>query len=162
MREPISLPDEECRRLVRSEMTAVRMLLAGLSTVGYANEDLGEVLKMIPNGKRRLKLGLGQLNAVMSDMIGVISKPQCRQIWGTMKDYEMRLVPKLAPLSKNVLMTFDEGKDLMDMARERCHSCIEDGESCRKCRLYQILEATTPLEEWTDSMICPYSLATWE
>ena len=36
MKEPYMLPDEDCERLKRTEMDAVRMLLAALSTAAYA------------------------------------------------------------------------------------------------------------------------------
>ena len=36
MRKPYSLPEKDCERLKRSEMTAVRMLLAALSTAAFA------------------------------------------------------------------------------------------------------------------------------
>ena len=39
-REPYMLPDNQCTRLIRPEMDAVRMLLAALSAAAYAKEDL--------------------------------------------------------------------------------------------------------------------------
>lgn len=162
MREPYMLPEEQCERLKRSEMTAVRMLLAGLSTAGYAKDDLVDRLKCVPDGNRRLRMALGGLKAVCDDLIGTISKSQCRQIYGTMKDFEMRLLPKLTPGSTNIIMTKEEGKELLECARWKCSGCVEDGKSCRKCRLYQLLEATTPMEDYGDELICPYSLAQWE
>ena len=162
MREPYMLPDEQCERLKRSEMTAVRMLLAGLSTAGYAKDDLVERLKCVPDGNRRLRMALGGLKAVCDDLVGTISKAQCRQIYGTMKDFEMRLMPKLSPMSTNIVMTKEEGKELLECARWKCSGCVEDGEGCRRCKLYKLLEATTPMEDYGDGLICPYSLAEWE
>ena len=40
MKEPYMLPDDQCERLVRSEMNAVRMMMAALSVAAYAQEDL--------------------------------------------------------------------------------------------------------------------------
>ena len=57
--------------------------------------------------------------------------------------------------------TKEQAKALLDCARWKCHDCIEDGESCRKCQLYKLLEATTPMDDYGDGMICPYSLAQW-
>ena len=162
MREPYTLPDEQCRRLVRNEMQAVRMLLAGLSTVGYAKDDLKDVMGLVPNGNRRLKMALGQLTSVTNDIIGVISIAQCRQIQGTMKDFEMRLVPKLTPANRCLVLTKEEGMELIDCAREKCRMCTEDGNSCKKCRLYKFLEAAIPKDDYGDGLICPYSLAEWE
>ena len=137
------------------------MLLAALSTAAYAQEDLQKRLECVPYGNQRLKLAVGGLRAVCDDVIGTITRSQCKQIYGTMKDFEMRLLPKLTPGSTNIIMTKEQGKDLLDCARWKCHDCIEDGESCRKCQLYKLLEATTPMDDYGDGMICPYSLAEW-
>ena len=161
-RNPYMLPDEDCERLRRTEMMAVRMLLAALSTASYAQDDLGDRLECIPNGAVRMRLSLGGLRAVADDIIGTISKAQAKQIWNTLKDFEMRVVPKLTPQSTNVILSRDEAKELIDCARWKCHSCVEDGTSCRKCRLYQLLEATTPLDDYGDQVVCPYALTDWE
>lgn len=162
MRQPYTLPDEACERLMRSELTAVRMLLAALSTAAYAQEDLQARLESVPYGKQRMRLAVGSLRAICDDVIGTISKSQCKQIYGTMKDFEMRLLPKLTPGSTNIIMTKEQGKELLDCARWACHACVKDGESCRECRLYKILEATTPLDDYGDGMLCPYALAEWK
>jgi len=162
MRTPYSLPDQDCERLVRPEMTAVRMLLAALSTAAYAQTDLKNRLECVPDGNKRLRLAVGGLRAVCDDLIGTISTQQARQIYGTMKDFEMRLLPKLTPGSTNIIMTKEQGKELLDCARWKCHACVEDGESCRECRLYKLLEATTPMDNYGNGMVCPYALAEWE
>jgi len=160
-RVPYSLPDDQCERLRRTELIAVKLLLAHLSTAAYGQEDLAERLECIPHGKARYRLALGALRSVVDDLIGTVSKAQCKQIMGTMRDYEMRLVPKATPQTSNIVMTREAGVELMELAREKCHGCVEDGEGCRKCRLYQILEATTPLDDYGDGLICPYALAVW-
>jgi len=162
MRQPYMLPEADCERLMRSELTAVRMLLAALSSATYAKEDLDDRLKCVPHGRERFRLALGGLRAVCDDLIGTISRSQCKQIYGTMKDFEMRLLPKLTPGSTNIIMTKEQGKDLLECARWKCHDCVEDGERCRECQLYKVLEATTPLDDYGDGMICPYALADWK
>ena len=149
-------------RLVRSEMTSVRMLLAMLSVAEYAKEDLKAPLDRVPHGNRQLRMACGLMRSVVNKMIDTISTSQCKQLYGTMKDFEMRLLPKLTPGSTNMIMTKEEGMELMDIARWKCHSCAEDGESCRSCRLYKILEATTPMDSYGDGLMCPYALAEWE
>lgn len=161
-RKPYTLPDADCERLFRNEMTAVRMLLAALSTATYAKDDLKTRLECVPYGNERLRMAVGGLKAVCDDLIGTISVQQAKQIYGTMKDFEMRLLPKLTPGSTNIIMTKEQGKQLLDCARWKCHDCIEDGEGCRQCELYQLLESTTPLDDYGNGMICPYSLAEWE
>ena len=135
MKQPYMLPDEDCERLNRIEMQSVRMLLAALSVAAYAEKDLADRLDCVPYGNRRMKMSVGGLRSVVNDLIGTISRSQCRQIKGAMNDFEMRLVPKLTPGSTNIIMTKEEGKDLLDCARWRCQACTEDGESCRSCRL---------------------------
>lgn len=156
------LPDEDCERLNRVEMQAVRMMLAALSTAAYAKDDLKERLECVPDGNKRFRLALGGLRAVCDDVIGTVSRSQCKQIYGTMKDFEMRLLPKLTPGTTNIIMTKDQGKDLLECARWKCHDCVEDGEACRQCKLYKLLEATTPMDSYGDGLICPYALAKWE
>ena len=39
-RTPYTLPEADCERLRRTEMNALRMLLALLSSVAYAKDDL--------------------------------------------------------------------------------------------------------------------------
>lgn len=156
------LPDDQCERLRRSEMQAVRMMLAVISVAAYAKEDLADRLKSVPYGQERMRLAVGCMKAICDDLIGTVSKSQCKQLYGTAKDFEMRLLPKLTPWSTNIVMTKEEGKALMDCARWKCHSCVEDGDSCRACQLYKVLEATTPMDDYGDGLICPYSLAQWE
>ena len=149
-------------RMTRQEVSAIKMLFASLSNEKYALDGLTRRLGMIPDGVDRLRRCTADLQKIMDEIVGTITTEQCKSIYGTMKDYEMRLVPKLTPMTTNVLMTKDQAKDLMDCARVKCHDCVEDGESCRSCRVYKIMEETVPLDDYGDGMICPYSLAEWD
>ena len=162
MKEQFSLPEDQCERLVRVEMQAVRMMLATLSTAAYAKDDLKKRLECVPYGNERMRMALGGLRSVINDLIGTISVQQAKQIYGTMKDFEMRLVPKLTPASTNVILTKEQAKDLMDCARWQCHDCVNSGEEARGCRLYKLLESTTPADDYGDGMVCPYALAEWK
>lgn len=161
-RTPYRLPEEDCERLNRFEMQAVRMVLAAASIAAYSQEDLKDRLECIPYGNQRMRLAVGGIRALADDIVGTISVAQCRQIYGTMKDFEMRLVPKLTPASTNVIMTKEQAKDLMDCARWQCHDCVNSGEEARGCRLYKLLESTTPADDYGDGMVCPYALAEWK
>jgi len=161
-REPYTLPDADCERLTRTEFAATKMMLAHLSTAAYWLEDMQQRLQCVPYGRQRAAAAVGMLRAICDDVVGTVTKSQAKQLYGTMKDYELRLLPKLAPGSPNIIMTREEGVALMDLAREKCKSCVENGESCRKCALYKFLEATTPLDDYGDGLICPYALAEWE
>ena len=79
-----------------------------------------------------------------------------------MQDMDVKITPKSIPVGRTVIMDLDLAKDLTDIAREKCTVCTEDGISCRQCRLYQIMEATTPLEDYGNDLMCPYNLAQWE
>ena len=160
-RVPYSLPDDQCERLNRREMNAMIMLLAHLSSAAYAEKDLEHRFECIPNGKQRFRLVLGGLRAICDDLAGTISPAQCKTLYGTMKDNELRIVPKLTSGSPNLIMSKDQAKELMDAAREKCRMCTEDGESCRQCGLYQIMEALVPMENYGNGLMCPYSLAEW-
>lgn len=162
MRQPYTLPEDQCERLKRTELTAVRMLLAVISMAAYAQEDLHDRLESVPYGNQRMRLAVGCMKAICDDVIGTISQSQCKQLYGTTRDFEMRLLPKLTPGSTNIIMTKEQGKELLDCARWACHACVKDGEACRECRLYKLLEATTPLDDYGDGMLCPYALAKWE
>lgn len=160
-RKPYRLPEADCERLNRFEMQSVRMMLAACSIAAYAQEDLKGRLECVPSGNQRMRLAVGGLRALADDVVGTISYAQAKQIYGTMKDFEMRLVPKLTPASTNIIMTKEQGKELLDCARWACHDCVKDGEEARGCRLYKLLEATTPADDYGDGMVCPYALAEW-
>lgn len=161
MRTPYSQPDDQRVRLVRSEMESVQMLLAMLSTAEYSKDDLKAPLSRVKHGNRLFRMSCGLMHSVINKMTNTISTPQCKQIYGTMKDYEVRLLPKLTPGSTCIVITKEQAKHLLDNARWKCHDCVEDSESCRKCETYKLLESITPLDDYGDGMICPYSLAEW-
>lgn len=151
----------DCERMTRSEFTAMRILLGAVSYTASASDDLQKRLKMIPYGQQRMRLVLGGIKALADDIVGTMTVSQCQQIRNTMNDMEIRMVPKLSTNSQNVLFEKQTAKDLIDAAQEKCHGCVEDGTSCKACRLYKILEAIVPLENY-GGMSCPYSLSEWE
>lgn len=157
------LPPEDCERLTASEMRAFRWLMAALNSITYGETDLKGRLECIPNGKTRYRLMLGQLRAICNDMIGTLPIKQCKQIRNTMNDMELRLVPKHTPHGSGVVLDVDDTTYLVDHAQsDVCSTCIRDGEECRSCELYQILEAITPLNEWGNSTICPFNREDWK
>lgn len=156
------LEDEDCERMTRTEFNAVRAMLIVVSFCVEAKRDLWHRLEMIPHGRRRMNMALGAIQAIMNDIIGTITRAQAQQIRNTMSDMEVKITPKMMPIAQTVLMDLQTAKDLTDCAREKCRICAEDGESCRKCKLYQVMEATTPLEDYGNGLLCPYNLADWE
>lgn len=156
------LDDKDCERMTRSEFNAVRTVLVTAICAENAAEDMQKRLECIPNGKQRYAMALGGLRAVANDLVGTTTKAQANQLWNTLNDLSMQFIPKLAPGSKNVIYTSDVIKDLVDCARSKCSDCVLDGESCRSCKLYKVLESTTPLNDYGDGLICPYALQDWE
>ena len=156
------LDDEDCERLNRAEFEAVRCLLGALNYVAHAKDDLQKRLECVPSGRQRMAMAVGGLNAIAEDLIGTIPKGQCKQIRNTMNDMDMRMIPKLTPMSQNVILEKDVAKSLIDTTREKCHGCVEDDESCRGCGLYRVLESFLPLDSYDNGMLCPYSMATWK
>jgi hypothetical protein len=161
MKKPYMLPDEDCERLTRPEMQSLKMMLALLSAAAYAEKDLRRCLERVRYGNRLMRMALGSLRSLMNKVLGTVSRNQCKHIYGTMTDYEVRLVPKLTPGSTNIILTKEQGKALMDCAQWQCKDCVKDGEEARKCKLYQLLESTTQMDDYGDGLLCPYALAEW-
>ena len=160
-RKPYALPESECERLRKSEMTAIKMMLTMLSIAANVMDDLSDRLTWVPRGRWRCAAAVGAMRAVINDVLGTIPETQKRQIQGTMKNYKVQVVPSATPLSTNVVMTRDQAAQLVTMAKDRCTACTEDGYSCRKCPLYKFMEATSPIEDYGSGMSCPYSLVKW-
>lgn len=156
------LDDDQCERMTRTEYNAVRAMLIVVSFCVEAKRDLQHRLELIPHGKERMDMTLGGITAIMDDIIGTVTRAQAQQIKNTMSDMEVKITPKMMPIAQTVLMDLQTAKDLTDCAREKCRICAEDGESCRQCKLYRVMEATTPLEDYGNGLICPYNLADWE
>lgn len=76
-------------------------------------------------------------------------------------DYEMRLTPKLTPTTSRIIMEKEEFRELVDIARTKCHDCTEDNDSCAKCRLFKLLTSILPLDDYNGGLLCPYNLGEW-
>lgn len=155
------LDEKDCERLKRTEFEALRALLAAVSYTASANDDLKDRMECIPYGRERMSMVLGGLRALADDIIGTIPRGQAQQIGNTMKDMELRMVPKLTSMSQNIILDKTIAQGLYDAAMEKCHGCVEDAQGCRKCALYKVLESTLPLRHY-DGLICPYSISEWE
>ncbi len=156
------LDEADSIRLNRGEYEAVRCLLGAVNYAAHANDDLQKRLMIIPGGQQRMADALQDLRDIADDVIGTVPVGQCRQIRNTMTDMEIRMTPKLAPMSRNVVLEKDVAKALIDIAMERCHGCVEGPEDGRKCALYKVLESFLPLESYDNGMLCPYSVSEWK
>ena len=160
--ERVWLEDEECERLNRGEFEAVRCLLGAVNYAAHAQDDLKKRLALVPGGQQRMTDAVQDLKDLADDVIGTVPSGQCKQIRNTMSDMEIRMTPKLAPLSRNVILEKDVAKALIDIAMEKCRGCVEDEVNCRKCALYRVLESFLPLDDYSNGMLCPYSRSEWK
>lgn len=158
----IWLDEADCERLNRSEFEALRCLLGAVSYTAHAKDDLDKRISCLPGGRQRMAMVLGGLKAIADDLVGTTPQGQCRQLRNTMNDMEMRMVPKLMPMSQNVILEKENAKALIDTAMDRCHGCVEDETSCRACGLYRVLESILPLDTYDNGLLCPYSTSEWK
>lgn len=154
--------EKDCERMTRTELNSLQMLLVAINFAAHGIEDLSKRLDCIPSGKQRMKMSLGGLKAVADDLVGTITRDQARKLKNTMDDMEVRITPRNMPETVNIMLDRDQAMALIDAAKVKCTNCAEDGENCRKCRLYQLLEAYTPLEDYGSGLTCPYALIDWE
>lgn len=160
--KPFELRDDDCERLNRSQMILVQRILAFVSDLAYAKDDLAGRMKSVPHGQERLNMVVGGAESLFRDLLGTISDKQRRQIRNAARDYVMVLQPKLTPGNTRISLANEDFKELVEMARYKCRNCAEDGEGARKCPLYQWLEANVPLEDYGDGLVCPYYTIGWE
>lgn len=156
------LDDKDCVRLTRNEVEAVRFLLGAVNYLAKAKDVLqgGPCLKRVPHGDARMRLTLGGLKSIIDDILGTVTIKQCLQLKNTMADMEMRMVPKMTPMTTNVILEQDIMKEMINLARVACKDCTRDSNTCLKCALYPNLEATVPLDDYGGAL-CPYALIDW-
>lgn len=152
----VNLPQNECERMTRSEYQALEILVAFTRVFRNAKGDLMKRAGKIKNGVRRLNSAYNITNAIISDIVGTITKPQARQLWNTILDKDFRYTLRTTPIGNDVVIDVDTVKDLITSAKEKCVGCVETDESCRSCKLYQCLEAIAPLDDYGNGMLCPY------
>lgn len=156
------LPEKDCERLNRTEMVAIRWCLAAINSIAYAQDDLKDRLECIPEGQVRWRLMLGQLRALCNDLIGTVPQKQCVAIKNVMNDMELRMVPKYTPYDSRAVIDVDDLSYLVNHAKKDiCTACIKNGDECRECELYKILESVAPQKEWKNSTVCPYLREDW-
>ena len=148
--------DEDCERMVRNEYLAMRSILGAVSFLSAAKRALANRLESIPSGKQRMGMAFGAVQALADDLIGTMTTQQAKQLQNTMSDMEIQMVPKLTPNSRNAVVPIDTMTELVWAAREKCHMCTAMDQDIRECKLYRILEAVSPLEDYGDGLVCPY------
>jgi len=157
-------PEDQCERVNRQEMTALRWCVAAINNVAYAKDDLQKRLDCIPGARVRWAMMLGSFQRLMDELLGTIPIKQHLAIQNVTTDMELRMVPKFTPPPNRACVQLEDLSFLIRAAQKNdawCMSCTLNGEECRQCKLYQILESLTPQQEWGDSTICPYNREDW-
>ena len=150
----------ETQRFVRAEMDLMKRFAAFISELLYIKDDLQKRLDLIDDGENRIEKLLDDSAKLVKDLLETAPENQKKQFRNSINDYKIELVPKLTPGSSNVLLTKEQAKALVDLAQERCKSCVDGPDEALKCPVYRILEVTA-LPDSYESILCPYSLAEW-
>lgn len=162
MKQPFELPDEQCERLTRNEMSAVRMLLILSSEMNYAKEDLQKIMGIVPNGKARMNMLVGNCTSLFKDVLGAMSDKQRKVLKNSALDYDLKIVPKVSAGQTSIAVQKDDMTELVNCAREKCKLCALSGLEAKNCKLYRLLEAYIPLDDYGAEIICPYAYQEWE
>ena len=148
------------KRFVNKEFSVLKRLTAFISELLYMKDDLQSRLELVPDGQKRMDRLLDDASQLAKDVIATGPETQKRQLYNTIKDFKVELTPKLTPGSANVLISKEQAMRLIDIAQEKCKTCVEDPASAKQCSLYKFLEITV-LPDSYDSLLCPYSQAKW-
>jgi len=147
-------------RLVRNEMNTLKRFAAAFSEFLFAKDELTNRLKTIQDGEQRLDEIIEKTDSLFAEILETAPENQIKQLKNTLSDYRFELIPKLHPGSTNIIMTKDQAKELVNLAQEKCKTCIEYANDAQNCSIYKLLEKTA-LPDHYDTIICPYSLAEW-
>jgi hypothetical protein len=148
------------KRFVNKEFSALKRLTAFISDLLYAKEDLNERLDEIADGQKRIDEALDLTTQIVKDILATGPESQKKQLYNTIKDYKIELIPLLSSGSSNIIMSKTHVKNLIDIAKEKCSTCVENPQNAKRCALYKILEVTA-LPDSYETLLCPYSTATW-
>lgn len=147
------------QRLVATESNALKRYGAFFSEMLNVKEDLNRRLQMI-EGQDKINKIIKDSSELFEDILDTVPAAQKRNLRNTFTDYKIALVPLLQPDSTNIIMQRDIAKELVDVAMAKCVGCVEDDKSCKKCRLYKLLEVLTTPSHY-ETLLCPFSLAEW-
>ena len=160
-KEPFELPNNQCVRATRNEMSSMRMVLIMASEVNHSRQDLEKRLDIVPDGNERMTKVADELNDLFQDIMGTVSDNQRRVLRNSEQDYEVRIVPKASTDKTCLAVSKQDMTNLVDCAREKCRFCSLNGEEAKDCALYKFLEAYIPLDDYDGEFACPYAYQTW-
>lgn len=152
---------EDAWLMTRKEKQSLTFLMNMASGLCYGQDDLAERLSKIEGGAEMMKDLVENSQKLLNEVRRTIPEPQRKSINNVALDYEMRLVPKLTPLGKNIIITQDELRALVDAAQIKCRECADMAEDSEKCPLFQLLVKVLPLDSYDGTILCPYNMARW-
>ena len=123
--------------------------------------ELADRLEMVHEGASQLQHLSYCADSLLNELRLTIPVNQRMNLQNTANEYEVRLAPKATPYKTNVVLQGDEFKELVDLARTKCIDCMDSDTECEKCKLFQLLTAILPLEDYHDGMLCPYNMGEW-
>ena len=153
---------EDAVRMVRSEKMGMVALAYAATILEDLQTEMKERLKMVENGTERLKKLSEDTDKLLDELRVTIPIRQRLSISNISEDSEMRLTPKAKPKETTVILGKEEFRELVDFARAKCSECFKDDQECNECGLYDLLTAILPLDNYHNSMLCPYNLGEWK
>lgn len=148
------------KRLVSSEFNAMKRFAAALSELHYTQEELKSHWQMVENGEERIDKCVKDFLELFDDILDTIPAKQVKTLRNATGDYKIALVPQLKPESNSVVYDKEFARNLIDLAQEKCKTCVETPEDAEKCPIFQLSTAIVPVDTY-DTLICPYSQAEW-
>ena len=152
---------DDAVRLTRLEKMGMIVLAYAATLIDELRSQLKSRIAMVEGATEEMDELSERIDKVLHDVRLTVPIEQRAHLQNTAMDYEMRLTPKLTPGSTNVIMQKEEFRELVDCARAQCKECAKDGTECETCKLYKLLTVILPLEDYSDSFLCPYVLKEW-
>ena len=148
--------------VTRNEKMSILFLMNTVSSMMDSRDELRDRLSRIDGGQEMMDTMCETAETLLTEIRKTIPTNQRQNINNVSKDMEMRMMPKATPKQTTVIIQKEEFRSLVDAAQTQCRECVEDTESCRQCKLYQLLTATLPMDRYDVGHLCPYNMAGWE
>lgn len=148
--------------VTRNEKMSILFLMNTVSSMMDSRDELRDRLSRIEGGQEMMDTMCETAEKLLTEIRKTIPTNQRQNINNVSKDMEMRMMPKATPKKTTVIIQKEEFRSLVDAAQTQCRECVEDTESCRQCKLYQLLTVVLPMDRYDVGHLCPYNMAGWE
>lgn len=153
---------EDAVRLKRSERDGVLAMIQALSLLEQVEKEIPERIGLAEDGVARMAQVNEDANRLLTDIKVTIPLNQRMGIDHTGRDYQMRLMPSATPYNTSVVLTKEEFRRLVDLARATCKDCVKDDYECETCELFTLLTDILPVDDYHMMALCPYNLGEWK